>query len=226
MEDIINDYEEKFDNIMNDYDTEFVNRTAIGNSGIDISEAVIHEEDNSNGSNIIPKRKPIETVVKIAKPDSEPENDGDDVPVSYLVAKKGFVWKWNKRFENPKLNKFSLAEEGIETINLENPSSFQVFTEMIDLQGLLIIIKIESERYAAQNGRVLQTKKAELSAFLGINILMGISRSPSHKILMVCRIRIRQSTNQKDDEKATILGNIIVSNVIVHGNSYLCLTTY
>ena len=118
MEDAINDYEEKCDNIMNDYDTEFVNRTAIGNSGSDISEAVIHEEDNSNGSNIIPKRKPIETAVKIAKQDSEPENDGDDVPLSYLVARKDFVWKWNKRFENPQLKKFSLAEEGIDTINL------------------------------------------------------------------------------------------------------------
>ena len=189
---------------MNHYNTEFVDRRASGNSGSGISEAVIREKDDSNGSNFIPKTKPIGTVVKVAKPDSHSENDDDDddddddVPLNYLVAKKDFVWKWNKRFEKPKLKTFVLAEEGIVTINLENPSPFQVFTEMIRLQGLLII-KIEPERYTAQNGREFQTKKNELPAFLGINIFMAISLFPSHKRLMICRGRIRQSTNQKGD---------------------------
>ena len=70
---------------MNDPDAEFVYRTAIGNSGNDISEA---EKDDSNGRNFIPTTKPFETVVKIAKPDCESENDGDDIPLIYLVAKK------------------------------------------------------------------------------------------------------------------------------------------
>lgn len=90
LEYIINDYEEKIGNIMNDPDAEFVYRTAIGNSGSDISEAVIRKKDDSNGRNFIPTTKPIETVVKIAKPDFEPQNDDDDVPLSYLVAKKRF----------------------------------------------------------------------------------------------------------------------------------------
>ena len=43
------------------------------------------------------------------------------------------------------------------------------------------MIKVESERYAAQNGRVFQTTNNELAAFLSINILMGINRLPTIK---------------------------------------------
>ena len=68
---IDSDYEEEIDNLMNDSDTEFVDRTAIENSESGISEAVVCEKDDSNGSNFILTIKPIETVVKIAKPNSE-----------------------------------------------------------------------------------------------------------------------------------------------------------
>ena len=64
------------------------------------------------------------------------EDDGDDVPLSNLVAKKEVAWKWNKHFEKPVLKKWSLAEQGIVNINLKNPSPFQVFTETISV-GLL-----------------------------------------------------------------------------------------
>ena len=85
---IDSDYEEEIDNLMNDSDTEFVDRTAIENSESGISEAVVCEKDDSNGINFILTIKPIETVVKIAKPNSESEDDGDDVPLIILVAKK------------------------------------------------------------------------------------------------------------------------------------------
>ena len=167
---------------MNDPDAEFVYRTAIGNSGSDISEAVIRKKDDSNGRNFIPTTKPIETVVKIAKPDSESENDGDDVPLRYVVAKKKILFRNGINvFQKPKLNKFSLAEKGIVTINLGNPSPFQVFTEMISLDVLLIIIKIESERYAALNGGICQTTNYKLLAIPGKNILMRISCLPAIK---------------------------------------------
>ena len=83
--------------------------------------------------------------------------------------------------QKPKLNKFSLAEEGIVTINLENPSPFQVFTELIILEVLLITIKIESERYAARNGGICQTTNYKLLAIAGKNILIRISRLPAIK---------------------------------------------
>ena len=63
LENIDSVYEEEIDNLMNDSDTEFVNRTAINNSDSDISEAVIREKDNSNGSNFIPTTKRIEAVI-------------------------------------------------------------------------------------------------------------------------------------------------------------------
>ena len=82
-------------------------------------------------------------------------------------SKKDVFQKWNKRFEKPALKKCRLAEEGIVNINLENRSPFQVFTETIGLEGLLTLIKIESERYAAHNGRVFQTTNDdELASFL------------------------------------------------------------
>lgn len=43
------------------------------------------------------------------------------------------------------------------------------------------MIKIESERYGAQNERVFQKTNDELAAFLGINIVMGINRLPAVK---------------------------------------------
>ena len=115
---------------MIDSDTEFMDRAAIENLECDTSEAVIREQDDSNGSNFVPTTKPIEAVVKIVKPDFEFEDDGDDVTC-----------------------------------------------ETIGLEGLLTLIKIESERYAAQNGRMFQTVNNELTAFLGINIIP----SPSHE---------------------------------------------
>ena len=72
-------------------------------------------------------------MVKIVKPDSQSEDDGDYFPASNLVAKKYFVWKWDKCFEKSALKKCSLAEKGIVNINLENWSPFQVFTGAIDL---------------------------------------------------------------------------------------------
>ena len=110
LDNIDSGYEKENNNLINDSDTEFLDRTAIDNSENDISEVVKREKVDSNGSNFVPTTKPIEEVVKIAKPDSESEDDGDDVPLSNLVAKKEVVWKWNKHLEKPALKKCSLAE--------------------------------------------------------------------------------------------------------------------
>ena len=85
LDDIDSNYEDEIENLMNDSDTEIVDRTAIENSESAISESVIREKDDSNGSNLILEIKPIDPVVKIAKPDSESENDGNDVPLSNLL---------------------------------------------------------------------------------------------------------------------------------------------
>ena len=101
--------------------------------------------------------------------------------MSNLTTVKDIDWKWKKQFKKPATKECTLAEEGIVNIELEHPSPLQVFSETIGLEGLLTLIKTESERYAEQNGRVFQTTTEELSAFLGINLLMGIHKLPSVK---------------------------------------------
>ena len=51
----------------------------------------------------------------------------------------------------------------------------------IRLPGLLSVMKTESERYAAQNGRQFQISEEEFCAFLGINLLMGINKLSTMK---------------------------------------------
>ena len=147
-----------------------MDRTAAENLEHENVEVVTQEKDDFNGSNHIPTAKPIEAVVQIAKPSAASVDGDDDV----LAAKKD-NWKWRRWFREQEIKNSSLTEEGIVNITLENPSPLQVFAETIGLEGLLTLIKIESERYAEQNGRVYQTTIDELAAFLGINTLMGIN---------------------------------------------------
>ena len=79
---------------MNNSDTEFLDRTATENSESQVWELVIPEKDDSNGSNFIPTTKPLEAMVKIVKPGSESEDDGDDVSLSNMVAKKNGIGIW------------------------------------------------------------------------------------------------------------------------------------
>ena len=54
----------------------------------------------------------------------------------------------------------------------------QVFAKTMGLEGLFSLLKTESKRCAEQNGRMFQTTFEELSAFIGINVLMGIHKLP------------------------------------------------
>ena len=66
-------------------------------------------------------------------------------------------------------------------IHVENSTPHDVFTKCIGLPGLLSMMKTESERYAAQNGREFKISEEELRAFLGVNIVMGINKLPTIK---------------------------------------------
>ena len=103
----------------------------------------------------------------------------DNVPLSSLqVAKADKEWKWRKQFKRAYVEKCVFAEDGIVNIDVQDPSPMQVFAKTVGLEGLLSLLKTESERYAEQNGRMFQTTLEELCAFLGINILMGIHKLP------------------------------------------------
>ena len=60
-------------------------------------------------------------------------------------------------------------------IQVENAPPYDIFTKCIGLPGLLSMMKMESERCAAQNGRGFKISE-ELCAFLAVNILMGINK--------------------------------------------------
>lgn len=69
------------------------------------------------------------------------------------------------------------------------------------------MLKIESERYAAQNGRECEALEEAFSSFWGINILMGI-----HTLLLIKRYWAAGEGPgnllfQKNDGKSLIYGN-------------------
>ena len=80
------------------------------------------------------------------------------------------------------MEKCVFAEDGIVNIDVQDPSSMQVFAKTVGLEGLLSLLKTESERYTEQNGRMFQTMLEELCAFLVINILMSIHKLPNERL--------------------------------------------
>ena len=83
-----------------------------------------------------------------------------------------------KQFKDVVIEKCNSTKEGIVIIELENPSPIQVLSKTVELKGMLLLIKKESERYAEKNRTMFQTTSEEIRAFLGINILMGINKLP------------------------------------------------
>ena len=171
---IDSDDEEDIENLMNDSDTEFIDQSTIENGDLESDQSTttnnIEIEDN-----VISTETPIEAVVRVADTDSEDEN----VPLSTLaVPKSKKEWKWRKQFRKVNVEKCKFTEKGIVNIDIEGPSPMQVFSKTVGLDGMLLLIKTESERYADQSGRMFQTSVEELRAFLGINILMGIHKLP------------------------------------------------
>ena len=84
------------------------------------------------------------------------------------------MWKWRKRFAKTPLQPCYLKEEGVVNMQTENVTPFEALR-------LLFMMKIESEKYAAQNGRPFQISEEEFRAYLGVNLLMGINKLPTMK---------------------------------------------
>ena len=132
---------------------------------------------NDADSNLIPTHLPIQAVVRQDIPEEE---SSDYEPLITLAKQKEPVWKWRKRFAKTPLQPCSLKEEGVVNMQTKNVTPFEAFSKCI---GVLVLLsmKIESERYAAQNGRQFQISEEEFCAFLGVNLLMGINKLPTMK---------------------------------------------
>ena len=149
LDTIDKDDEEDIENLMNDSDTEFVDPSLVEKK--DVHEDMQPKKStNGEHSNHISTKLSTEAVVRQAIPEEESDNDK---PLSKLVKQKEPVWKWRKRFVETPLQPCSLNEEGVVNIQVENTTPYDVFTKCIGLPGLLSMIKMESERHAAQNGR-------------------------------------------------------------------------
>ena len=48
----------------------------------------------------------------------------------------------------------------------------KVFEKLINLDDFLHHLKLESEKYAAQNGKTIEVSMDELRAFIGVNFAM------------------------------------------------------
>ena len=101
----------------------------------------------------------IEAVVRISQPDSDSD---ENVPLSSLqFPNADREWKWRKQFKRAYVEKCVFAEDGIVNIDVQDPSPMQVFAKMVGLEGLLSLLKTESEKYAQQNERMFQTTLEE-----------------------------------------------------------------
>ena len=158
---------------MNDSDTEFVDRLVVENKDSDIH---VDEEpettSNDAHSNLIPTHLPIQAVVKQDVPE---EQSSDDGPLITLAKQKEPLKPLTT------LQPCPLKEEGVVNMQTENVNPFEGFSKCIGPPGLLSMMKIESERYAAQNRRQFQISEEEFCAFLGVNLLMGINKLPAMK---------------------------------------------
>ena len=170
---------------MNDFDTEFVERSVVENKDSDMH---VDEEpettSNDAHSNLIPTHLPIQAVVRQDVPEKE---SSDDEPLISLAKQKEAVWIWRNRFAKTPIapcfakTPCSLKEEGVLNMQTENVTPFEAFSKFIALPGLFSMVKIESEKYAAENGRQFQISEEEFWAFLGVNLLMGINKLPIMK---------------------------------------------
>ena len=205
--------EEDIENSMNDSDTEFVDRSVVENKDSDMHlDEKPETTSNDAHSNLIPTHLPIQPV----RQDVPEEESSNDEPLITLAKQKEPVWKWRKCFAKTPLQPCSLKEEGVVNMQTENVTPFEGFSKCTGLPGLILaMMKIESERYAAQNGRQFRISEEEFCTFLGANLLMGINKLPTMKSYWSVDEGLRNSLIRKAMTRARfleILQNIHADN--------------
>ena len=148
-------------NLRNDSGSKFIDKLLIENSDsisdLSLSTSCLHIENHLSDPST---PTPIETVVRISQPDS---GSLDNVSFNSLQVPKGDKeWKWRKQLKREYVEKCVFAEDGIVNIDFQDLSRMQIFAKTVDLEGLLLLLKTKSERYAEQNGRMFQTTLEEL----------------------------------------------------------------
>ena len=88
-------------------------------------------------------------------------------------------WVWQKQYNTFPLSESKLTIDGEVLLTfLNTPTPYDIFCKVVGWDDLVLLLKNESERYAQQNGRIFSTTTEEISAFMGVNFLMGINNLP------------------------------------------------
>ena len=128
---------------------------------------------------------------------------------------KEIPWTKSTRYMNAQKECTKFNGEVLLDINpLDNP--FKVFEMLINLDEFLHHQKLESKRYAAQNGKTFEVSMDELRAFISVNFVMGYHKppnlrsywetgSPSFSVNFVANMMTRERFKE-------ILGNLHFSN--------------
>ena len=90
-------------------------------------------------------------------------------------SNKEELQKWTKKVKVTKQDEYHLEPEIQPNLN-ETVSPIEIFSLVTGLEELLELMVEQSNLYIHQNGRNFTVTKAELKAFLGINIVMTINK--------------------------------------------------
>ena len=91
---------------------------------------------------------------------------------------KGIHWNKSARYINAQkeFTKFNV-EVLLDIYPLDHP--LKVFKKLINLEGFLHYLKLESERYDAQNKKIFEVSMDELRAFFSVDFVMRYHKLPN-----------------------------------------------
>ena len=153
LDDVESADEDDIDNLMNDSDTAF------------LAEEEITQAASTRDTSLTTPEANLHVEVSDNHQSKKKEKNT-----------KEELWKWTKK--DTKLEQCHLVPEIQPNLN-ETVSPIEIFSLVTGLEELLELIVEQLNLYAHQNGRNFTVTKEELKAFLGINFVMAINKSPT-----------------------------------------------
>ena len=207
------DFEDDLVDVMEDSDTEFVvedkqkDKDQEANTSISDTNQTLHvivHDSTKDGETDVQDEKISESSNVV---DSAAKSKDDTLKEIHCTKSTRYI---NAQKECTKFN----GEVLLDIDPLDNP--LKVFEKLINLDGFLHHLKLESERYAAQNGKNFEVSIDQLRAFIGVNFVMGYHKlpnlrsywetgSPSLSVNFVANVMTRESFKK-------ILGYLHFSN--------------
>ena len=173
-------FEDNFEGVMEDSDTKFV----VENKQKDDNK----EKDQEADTSISYKNQSLHATVHDSTKDNDTDiqdekiNESSNVVDSAAKSRDDTIKEihWNKsaRYINAQkeFTKFNV-EVLLDIYPLDHP--LKVFEKLINLEGFLHYLKLESERYDAQNEKIFEVSMDELRAFFSVDFVMRYHKLPN-----------------------------------------------